>query len=205
MVESETAFNQKSENGWRPYTIPNLISVMRLLALPVFVWVLFGLEDRWAAALFLGVLAATDWVDGYIARRFNQESELGKILDPTADRLLLLVAVIAMIVDGSLPLAVAILALVREGGVAVAALVLGAFGARKLEVTWWGKTGTLLLMFAVPSFLAGNSDIGVADAFEVLGWICAVVGLPIHYYSALLYIPQARQAFRLRHSPNDSL
>ncbi len=200
MVESEAVPDPKSELGWRPFTIPNLISAIRLLALPVFLWVLFGLEDRWAAAVLLGVLAATDWVDGYIARRFNQESELGKILDPTADRLLLLVAVIAMIVDGSLPLVVAIFALIREGGVAIAALVLGALGARKLDVTWWGKTGTLLLMFAVPSFLAGNSDIGVADMFAVLGWTCAAVGLPIHYYSALLYIPEAKQALRARHS-----
>ncbi len=164
----------------------------------MFLWVLFGLDDRWAAAVLLGALGATDWVDGFIARRFNQESELGKILDPTADRLLLLVAVIAMIVDGSLPLVVAVLALVREGGVGIAALVLGALGARKIEVTWWGKTGTLLLLFAVPFFLASNSDIGAADVFEVLAWICAITGLPIHYYSALGYIPQAKLALAER-------
>ena len=187
-----------AEPGWRPFTVPNLISVIRLACLPLFVWVLFGLEDRWAAALLLGALATTDWIDGYIARRFNQESELGKILDPTADRLLLLVAVISMIFDGSLPLVIAVLALIREGGVAIAALVLGALGARKLDVTWWGKTGTLLLMFAVPSFLAGASQIGVADVFNVLAWIFVLLGLPIHYYSALSYIPAATEALRSR-------
>ena len=182
--------------GWRPFTVPNLISLARLCCLPWFVWLVFGAEDRWAAALLLGVLGATDWVDGFIARRFNQVSELGKILDPTADRLLLLVALVVMIADGSLPLWIAVLALFREGVVAVAALVLGALGARKIDVTWWGKTGTFLMMFAVPCFLASHSDIGVAGAFGVAAWVFAATGLPVHYWSALGYIPQAVTAVR---------
>ena len=182
--------------GWRPFTVPNLISLARLCCLPWFVWLVFGAEDRWAAALLLGVLGASDWVDGWVARRFDQVSELGKILDPTADRLLLLVALVAMIVDGSLPIWIAVLALVREGGVAVAAVVLAAAGARKIDVTWWGKTGTFLMMFAVPCFLAGLSDIAAADVFRVLAWVFVAVGLPIHYWSALGYVPQAIAAVR---------
>ncbi len=182
--------------GWRPFTVPNLISFGRLCCLPWFVWLLFGAEDRWGAALLIGVLGATDWVDGFIARRFNQVSELGKILDPTADRLLLLVALAALIVDGSLPLWVAVLALVREGAVAIAALVLAAAGARKIEVTWWGKTGTFLMMFAVPSFLAGASDIAASEVFGVLGWVFVAAGLPIHYWSAVGYVPRALLAVR---------
>jgi len=182
--------------GWRPFTVPNLISLARLCCLPWFVWLVFGAEDRWAAALLLGALGATDWVDGWVARRFNQVSELGKILDPTADRLLLLVALVVMIADGSLPLWIAVLALFREGVVAVAALVLGALGARKIDVTWWGKTGTFLMMFAVPCFLASHSDIGVADAFGVAAWVFVATGLPIHYWSAVGYIPQAFDAVR---------
>lgn len=184
------------EGGWRPFTAPNLISLARLCCLPWFAWLVFGAEDRWAAALFLGVLGATDWVDGWVARRFNQESELGKILDPTADRLLLLVALVVMIIDGSLPLWIAVMALFREGVVSVAALVLGALGARKIDVTWWGKTGTFLMMFAVPFFLAGHSDIAVADGFRIGAWIFVAAGLPIHYWSALGYIPQAFTAVR---------
>ncbi|WP_420609054.1 CDP-alcohol phosphatidyltransferase family protein [Candidatus Poriferisodalis sp.] len=184
------------DQGWRPFTVPNLISLARLCCLPWFVWLVFGAEDRWAAALLLGTLGATDWFDGWVARRFNQVSELGKILDPTADRLLLLVALVVMIVDGSLPLWIAMLALFREGVVAVAALVLGALGARKIDVTWWGKTGTFLMMFAVPMFLAGDSHIGAADAFRIAAWIFVVVGLPIHYWSAVGYIPQAFDAVR---------
>lgn len=188
--------SETPEVGWRPFTVPNLISFGRLCCLPWFVWLVFGAEDRWGAALLLGVLGATDWVDGFIARRFDQVSELGKILDPTADRLLLLVALVALIVDGSLPLWIAVLALVREGGVAVAALVLAAAGARKIEVTWWGKTGTFLMMFAIPSFLAGASDIAAAGVFGVLAWVFVATGLPIHYWSAFGYVPQAIVAVR---------
>ncbi|WP_419920409.1 CDP-alcohol phosphatidyltransferase family protein [Candidatus Poriferisodalis sp.] len=185
-----------SEPGWRPFTVPNLISLARLGCLPWFVWLVLGAQDRWAAALLLGALGATDWVDGWVARRFDQVSELGKILDPTADRLMLLVALVVMIADGSLPLWVAVLALFREAAVAVAALVMGALGARKIDVTWWGKTGTFLMMFAVPFFLAGHSDIGVADAFRVGAWVFVAVGLPIHYWSAVGYVPQAFAAVR---------
>ncbi|MEA3056116.1 MAG: hypothetical protein QOD30_1548, partial [Actinomycetota bacterium] len=77
----------------RVWTIPNVISVIRLLLIPVFVYLLFGRDNRAAAASLLAFLGATDWVDGYIARHFDQTSTLGKILDPTADRLLLLVSV----------------------------------------------------------------------------------------------------------------
>ena len=181
---------------WRPFTLPNLISLVRLGCIPVFLWLLFSVEDRWAAALLLGALGASDWVDGFIARRFNQVSELGKILDPTADRLMLLVGIFAIWVDGSVPGWIAWLALVREALVAMAALFLAAFGARKIEVTWWGKTGTFLLMFAFPFFLAGESDVFIASIFANGAWVCALVGLPIHYWSGLTYVPAAREALR---------
>ena len=108
----------------------------------------------------------------------------------------MLVGVFAIWLDGSVPGWVAWLALIREGLVAVIALVLGALGARKIEVTWWGKTGTFLMMFAFPFFLAGESEVVVASFFAVGAWVCALVGLPIHYWSALSYVPAARDALR---------
>ncbi len=180
----------------RPWTVPNAISVARLAALPVFAWLLFGAKDHWAAAVLLGALGATDWVDGFIARRFNQVSELGKVLDPTADRLLLVVALVGMFIDGSLPWLVAAALAAREAAVGGAALVLAAMGGRKMDVTFVGKTGTLLMMFALPFFLAGHSRIGAADVFLALGWATSIIGLPIHYFSAVRYVPLARQAVR---------
>jgi|TARA_B110000438_G_scaffold279247_1_gene303507 cardiolipin synthase len=188
MVEERT--------DWKPFTVPNLISLLRLCCIPIFIWLLFGKDDRWAAALMLGALGASDWVDGYIARRFNQVSELGKILDPTADRLMLLVGIFAIMVDGSVAIWIAVLALVREALVAIVALVIAALGARKIDVTWWGKTGTFFVMFAFPFFLAGASDVQGAILFNVGAWVCVVVGMPIHYYSAFGYIPLARQALQ---------
>ncbi|MCP3939018.1 MAG: CDP-alcohol phosphatidyltransferase family protein [Actinomycetia bacterium] len=178
----------------RVLTLPNIITLARLACLPAFLWLLFSQEDRHAAAWLLGGLGATDWVDGWVARRFNQVSELGKLLDPIADRLLFLVGVTAIWVDGSVPAWIAIATLARETLVSVVALVLGALGSRRIDVTWWGKTGTFLLMFAFPLFLAGNSDVGWADAGRVLAWMCVVPGLAIHIYSAAGYVPIARLA-----------
>ncbi|MDQ1430844.1 MAG: hypothetical protein QOF40_1446, partial [Actinomycetota bacterium] len=109
-------------------TLPNVISLVRLACVPVFVWLLVD-DHLLAAAGLLAVLGATDWVDGWIARRFDQGSTLGQVLDPTADRLLLLTAAVALLVDGTVPLVLGIAVLVREVVVSVAALGLAAAGA----------------------------------------------------------------------------
>ncbi|HSL57233.1 MAG TPA: CDP-alcohol phosphatidyltransferase family protein [Acidimicrobiales bacterium] len=177
-----------------PWTVPNLISVVRLALVPVFVWLVVGADEPLWAAVLLGALGATDWVDGWFARRFDQVSELGKILDPTADRLMLLVAVIVIAAEGAVPWWFAILTLVREGGVSIAALVMAALGARRIDVTWWGKTGTFLLMFSYPLFLASSSDWFLADAALVAAWVCGIPGLAISWYSAAGYVPLAMAA-----------
>ena len=89
--------------GTAVLTVPNVISFVRLLCMPLFVYLLFGRDNRAGAAYLLAVLGATDWVDGYIARRFGQVSELGKILDPTADRLLLIVGIGSIAIDDAAP------------------------------------------------------------------------------------------------------
>jgi cardiolipin synthase len=177
-------------------TVPNLISVGRLLCVPLFLYLLFGRDNRVAAAWLLAGLGATDWVDGYVARHFNQVSALGKILDPTADRILLGVGVVALLIDGSVPVWVGVLAIAREALVAVAAVVLAALGARRIDVTWVGKAGTFGLMFAFPMFLASHSTISIRDQFGVAAWLCAIPGLVLSYYAAATYVPIARRALR---------
>src|SRR3954447_1676354 len=113
----------------RVLTIPNVITVVRLLCLPLFLWLLFAEENRAAAAGLLGGLGATDFLDGYIARHFNQASDLRKILDPVADRLLFFVGAGGILIDGSVPVWYAVAILVREAVVAVATLALAAMGA----------------------------------------------------------------------------
>ena len=179
----------------RIVTVPNLISVARLLCAPVFVWLLAVNEDI-AAALVLGLLGATDWVDGWIARHFDQGSSLGKVLDPLADRVLLLVAAIALIVDGAVPVVIGVLVLVREFAVSVAVLALAVAGARRIDVQWAGKAGTLSVMFAFPLFLlADNIDTGHSLVLAA-AWFFAVAGLVLGYYAAITYFPMARDALR---------
>jgi cardiolipin synthase len=178
----------------RVLTLPNVITIVRLSCLPLFLWLLFAQEDRAAAAWLLAALGATDWVDGYLARHMHQESELGKILDPVADRLLFLVGAGGIMVDGSVPLWFAITVLVREVLVGATTLVLAALGARRIDVTWFGKAGTFGLMIAFPLFLASHSDLSWADTAGVLAWVAGIPGLALSLYAAALYVPLARQA-----------
>jgi len=190
--------NQTHER-WRDnaFTVPNLISILRLAAVPVFVWLLIGENRPLAAAALLGVLGATDWVDGWIARRFNQVSELGKVLDPTADRIMFLVAVFTMMIDESVAIWFGVLTLIREGVVAIAALILGALGARALKVTWVGKTSSFGLMFAFPLFLLSTAvDGGQSTTYEVIAYVIGVPSLALHYVAAFGYIPLAITALK---------
>jgi cardiolipin synthase (CMP-forming) len=178
----------------RIITIPNVITVTRLLLLPVFLWLLFVRDHRAAAAGLLAFLGITDFLDGWIARHYDQGSNLGKVLDPIADRLLFFVGAGAILVDGSVPTWFAVIVLVREAVVSIATLVLAAAGARRIDVTWYGKAGTFGLMIAFPLFLASESTVGWADTAEVLAWIAGIPGLALSLYAAALYVPIARQA-----------
>jgi cardiolipin synthase len=181
----------------RVWTVPNLISLVRLACAPLFLWLLFGADSFWAATILLAVLGASDWVDGWVARRYHQGSELGKILDPTADRVLLLTAAVALLIDDRIPRWYGILMLAREVVVALFTLALAAAGASRVDVLWVGKAGTFCTMFSFPAFLAASITHGTThDAFWIIGWVFAVPGLVLSYYAALRYVPAARRALR---------
>ena len=178
-------------------TIPNVLSIVRLCCVPLFLYLLFGRDNRAAAAYLLGALGATDWVDGYIARHFDQVSTVGKVLDPTADRILLGVAIIAIMIDGSIPLWIGALTIVREVLVSGAVIVLAALGARRIDVTWAGKAGTFALMFAVPLFLGSHADnLGWQGLAGFLAWAFVIPGIILSWYAAIAYVPLAIDAFR---------
>jgi cardiolipin synthase (CMP-forming) len=177
----------------RILTVPNLVTVVRLACVPLFCWLLFGRDDRTAAAWLLAALGATDWVDGYLARRLHQVSELGKVLDPTADRILLGTVVISLIVDGSVPAVVGWAVLIREVLVSIAVVALAAAGAKRIDVQWAGKAGTLALMVAFPLFMMGTHGPWGAPA-EVVAWGFALFGLAMSWYAAATYVPIGRRA-----------
>ncbi|MFA5564500.1 MAG: CDP-alcohol phosphatidyltransferase family protein [Acidimicrobiia bacterium] len=184
----------EDESTDRIVTIPNFVTLVRLACVPWFVWLLFANENRLGAAFLLAGLGATDWIDGYLARHLNQISSVGKLLDPTTDRIMLLVAVFSIAKDGSVPIWFAAVVLAREAVVSLIALGLGAMGARRIDVTWWGKTGTFFLMFSFPLFLASHANWALADPSRVLAWLCGIPGVAIAYYAAAGYIPIAREA-----------
>ena len=176
-------------------TIPNLFTLLRLACLPLFLYLLLGRNNRVAAAWLLGGLGATDWVDGYLARRLGQVSDFGKVFDPTVDRLLFIVALIGIIIDGGAPLWVCWAIVIREVFVgAMMAIATLVFHMPRFDVSWWGKLATFLLMFAIPGFLLGSSDFPANALFEVAAWLLAIPGLVISWVTAVAYVPRVRAA-----------
>jgi cardiolipin synthase len=192
----------------RILTVPNVITMVRLLCIPVFLWLLFGAGRQTAAAILLAVLGATDWVDGHVARRFDQVSTFGKVLDPTADRVLVGTAVIAVMIHGAVPLWFGLATIAREVLVSVMVLALAALGAARIDVLWVGKAGTFALMFAYPTFLLGHGTADWQDPIRIIGWVTGLLGLGLAWVAAASYVPPARTAFRegraARRSQNDA-
>ena len=149
----------------RVLTVPNLVTSVRLACVPLFVWLLFGAHRQTAAAILLAVLGATDWVDGFAARRWHQVSNLGKVLDPVADRVLVLTGVSCVIVQGTVPLWFGLATVAREVVVSAAVLLLASLGAERIDVLWVGKAGTFGLMFAYPTFLLAHGHAGWQHPF----------------------------------------
>jgi cardiolipin synthase (CMP-forming) len=180
----------------RILTVPNVVTMLRLLCIPLFLWLLFGAHRQTAAAVLLAVLGATDWVDGHVARRYGQVSTLGKVLDPTADRLLVGTAVISIMIYGAVPLWFGLATIAREILVSGMVILLAAMGAARIDVLWVGKAGTFGLMFAYPTFLLGYGTAGWQEPIRVIAWVTGLIGLALAWWAAGSYIAPARRALR---------
>lgn len=177
------------EDQKRIATIPNLITLVRLLTLPLFVVMLLVNGQRAGAALLLGILGMTDWVDGWIARRFNQTSQFGMVFDPFVDRALFVVGTGSVLIDGGAPLWFCAAILVREVSVGVMMLLGAMFGMKRFAVNVWGKRYTFLLMTSVPLLLLGASSHVTADAARVAGWVLGIPGIAMSYLVGMWYVP----------------
>ena len=183
--------------GWR--TWPNLVTVVRLALIPVFWWLLFASDHRAMAAWLLAVLGATDWIDGWLARTLHQTSTVGKVLDPTADRILVMVGLIAVALAGGVPWWFAGITLVREVLVSVLTLVLAALGAVRIDVLWWGKVSTFMLMATYPLFLLTTNPhhaalAGWQHVVRDVTWIYGLAGLTLAWIVFFGYIGPASRA-----------
>lgn len=187
----------------RILSLPNVVTTVRLVCVPWFVWLLVQPHHRdwWPAAVLLAVLGSTDWLDGQLARRLDQVTTVGKVLDPVADRVLLATATIGILAVGAVPLPVAVIALAREGLVALAAVALALAGARRIDVQLVGKAGAFGLMVAFPLFLAGHSNVGWHRSALDLGWVAGVAGLVLGWISVITYVPLARAALAEGRAP----
>jgi cardiolipin synthase (CMP-forming) len=178
----------------RILTVPNAITLVRLACIPLFLWLLFGAHRQTAAAVLLGALGATDWIDGFVARRYHQVSTVGKVLDPVADRVLVVTAVVAVIVHGAVPVWFGAATLAREVVVSGAVLLLASLGAKRIDVLWVGKAGTFALMFSYPAFLLGYGTAGWQEPIRIVAWVTGITGLVLAWIAAGSYIPVARKA-----------
>ena len=176
----------------RVLTVPNAISLVRLLLVPVFAVLLVRRQDGWAFVV-LAVSAASDWLDGVVARRWNQVSRLGQILDPAADRLFILVTIVTLAWRGVVPWWLVGALILRDVLLGIVQLIVARAGHRPLPVHLAGKAGTFSLLYAFPLLLLGRLHGPVGAAATVVGWACALWGVGLYWFSGALYVGQARR------------
>ena len=177
----------------RVLTVPNVISMARLAGVPVFLWlVLVPQADWWAVGLLIAA-GLSDWLDGKLARAWNQQSRLGQVLDPAADRLYIAATLIGLAVRAIIPWWLVAVLVARELVLGVALLVLRRHSYGALQVSFVGKAATLCLLYAFPLVLLGSHAGTVALAARVTGWAFAIWGTALYWWAAALYLVQARQ------------
>jgi cardiolipin synthase len=175
-------------------TVPNALSVARILLIPAFVWLIVDRRTTFAGLLLFGLVISTDWIDGYVARRAGQISELGTVLDPTADRLAIAAGLVALVVRGAFPLWAALLVLVRDGVILVAGAILLASRKARIDVRHIGKVATFGLMAAIGSIAWGNLGYPFPAAALAIGWTTYGLAIAEYYVAAVLYTGDLRRA-----------
>jgi cardiolipin synthase len=184
---TEALQGQTPESLDRILTVPNVLSLIRILLIPLFVMLLLNEGTELAGLLLLGAVVSTDWVDGYIARRTGQVSNVGKVLDPVADRLAIAAALVALVVREAVPLWAALLVLIRDAVVLVAGAVVLARYRVRLDVRWIGKVATFDLMWGIPLIAWGNFELFLHGPAEIAGWVLYWIGIVLYYMAAVIY------------------
>jgi cardiolipin synthase len=192
--ENMTAYG--AERSDRVLTLPNALSVLRLLGVPLFLWLLLGPHaDAWAIAV-LALSGFTDWADGVLARKLNQQSEFGAMLDPLADRLYILATLFGLVLRHVIPLWLALLLVGRDIVLAVALWVLRRRGYGPPEVHYLGKAATFCLLYAFPLLLLGEHDWAVSDFAAPLAWAFTIWGTALYLWAGAVYLLQVRDLLR---------
>jgi cardiolipin synthase len=179
-----------SDQGTRVLTVPNLLSLLRLAGVPLFLYLLLGPRaDGWAI-LVLAVGGFTDWLDGKLARWLDQGSRLGALLDPAADRLYIVAALIALALREIVPVWLVAVLVGRELVLGIALLVLRRYGYPPLQVHYLGKAATLLLLYAFPGLLLAYGSNPVAGIAEPIAWALTIWGTALYLVAGAFYLVQ---------------
>ena len=180
----------------RVWTVPNLLSMLRLAGVPVFLWLVLGPEEDGLALAVLMVAGVTDYLDGYLARRLDQRSALGEILDPVADRLYILAVVLGLALREIIPWWVAVLLPLRDLLLWGLVPILRTRGFSALPVHFLGKAATFNLLYAFPLLLLGEGDGVLPTLAKVFGWAFAGWGIGLYWWAGVLYAWQVRKLVR---------
>ena len=186
--------SEPSPSSSRVVTIPNAISAARIASIPVFVLLILDHDTTTAGLILFAIVVATDWIDGVVARRTGQVSDLGKVLDPVADRLAIAAGLIGLVLRGIFPLWAAAAILVRDLTVLVGGAVALARRGLRLEVRWIGKLATFSLMAGIPMVSWGSLGLPLAATATVGGWAAYAVGIVEYYVAAFAYLGEVRRA-----------
>ena len=185
-----------ADPGDRVLTVPNAISVARLAGVPVFLWLVLGPHADWWAVGLLIAAGVSDWLDGKLARAWNQQSRLGQVLDPAADRLYIAATLAALAIREIIPWWLVAVLVLRGLVLGVALLVLRHYSIGPLQVSFLGKAATLCLLYAFPLLLLGDNSGPWATLARVLGWAFAIWGTALYWWAGILYVDQVRRLTR---------
>ncbi|WP_394942036.1 CDP-alcohol phosphatidyltransferase family protein [Psychromicrobium sp. YIM B11713] len=170
----------------RIFTVPNLLTVVRFLGVPLFMWLVLGKQEYGWGVLVLAIMGSTDWVDGYIARRFNQTSRLGRILDPVADRIALITVAITLVLAGVAPWWLLATIIIPDAVLFTVSLIFFRWHP-DLPVSVIGKLRTAALLIGTPMLLMARALGGEPNALTVIAWIALSLGIIGHLIAAYNY------------------
>ena len=180
----------------RIWTLPNVLSMLRLAGVPLFLWLVLGPEADGLAVLVLVVAGFTDWLDGTLARAWHQRSRLGQMLDPVADRFYILATLVGLAIREIIPWWLVVILVARDVVIALLVPILKTRGYSSLPVHFLGKAATFSLLYAFPLVLLGAGDSSLALASRVAGWAFAVWGTGLYWWAGWLYLVQTYRLVR---------
>jgi cardiolipin synthase (CMP-forming) len=180
----------------RVWTLPNVLSFLRLAGVPLVLWLILGPQADGLAVLVLALGGFTDWLDGHLARAWHQTSRIGQMLDPIADRLYILAVLVGLALREIVPWWLAVLIVGRDVFVVVFVPILRTRGYSSLPVHFLGKAATFCLLYAFPLVLLGSGQQGWHQLAWVLGWAFAIWGTVLYWYAGGLYALQIVRLLR---------